>query len=223
MCCSPWDCKEPDTTEVLNWTDSIRVKFRNEAATQKRCCFFSLGLSLTPGSARHQCRGITWETKNELWWLSTCVRPACLSQYSNLTKKDQFFPLYFSLPRFYSLINNSLVSIKHYSITAIVIGKYGCVCRSVQSVQSFRHAWLFMTPWTEACQAYPSITNSWSLLQLMSIESVMPSNQPILCHSLLLLPSIFPSIRAFSKDSVLHIRWSSIGASASASVLAVNI
>ena len=71
--------------------------------------------------------------------------------------------------------------------------------------------------------AYLSITNSWSLLQLRSIELVMSSNQLILCHSLLLPPSIFPSIRAFSKDSVLHIRWSSIGASASASVLPMNI
>ena len=64
-----------------------------------------------------------------------------------------------------------------------------------------------MTPWTAACQASLSITNSQSLLKLMSIESVMPSNHPILCHPLLLLPSIFPSIRAFSNESVLHIRW----------------
>ena len=66
---------------------------------------------------------------------------------------------------------------------------------------------LFVTPWTAARQASLSITNSWSLLKLMSIESVMPSNNPILCHPLLLLPSIFPSIRAFSNKSVLHIRW----------------
>ena len=64
-----------------------------------------------------------------------------------------------------------------------------------------------MTPWTAARQASLSITNSWSLLKLMSIESVMPSNHLILCHPLLLLPSIFPSIRAFPKESALHIRW----------------
>ena len=64
-----------------------------------------------------------------------------------------------------------------------------------------------MTPWTEACQASLSITNSWSLLKLMSIESVMPSNHLILCHPLLLLPSIFPSIRVFSNESVLRTRW----------------
>ena len=64
----------------------------------------------------------------------------------------------------------------------------------------------FVTPWTAACQASLSITNSWSLLKFMSIESVMPSNHLILCHPLLLL-SIFPSIRVFSKESVLLIRW----------------
>ena len=64
-----------------------------------------------------------------------------------------------------------------------------------------------MTPWTAAGQASLSITNSWSLLKLMSIESVMPSNHLILCCPLLLLPSIFPSIRVFSNQSVLCIRW----------------
>ena len=64
-----------------------------------------------------------------------------------------------------------------------------------------------MTPWTAARQASLSITNSWSLLKLMYIELVMPSNHLILCRPLLLLPSIFPSIRAFSNESLLHIRW----------------
>ena len=75
------------------------------------------------------------------------------------------------------------------------------------SVQSLSHVRLLVTPWTAACQASLSITNSWSLLKLMSIESVMPSNYLILCHPLLLLPSIFPSIGVFSNESVLHIRW----------------
>ena len=66
---------------------------------------------------------------------------------------------------------------------------------------------LFATPWTAAPQASLSITNSRSLLKLMSIASVMPSNHLILCHPLLLLPLIFPSIRVFSSESVLHIRW----------------
>ena len=75
------------------------------------------------------------------------------------------------------------------------------------SVQSLSHVWLFATPWTVACQASLSVTNSQSLLKLMSIESMMPSNHPILCHPLLLLPSIFPSIKVFSNKSALHIRW----------------
>ena len=76
-----------------------------------------------------------------------------------------------------------------------------------QSVQSLSCVQLFATPWTAAHQACLSITNSWSLLKLMSIESVMPSNRLILCCPLLLLPSIFPSIRVFSNESVLRIRW----------------
>ena len=78
---------------------------------------------------------------------------------------------------------------------------------SLSSVQSLSHVWLFVTPWTIACQAFLSITNSQSLLKLMSIELVMSSNHLILCHPLLLLPSIFPSIRVFSSESVLCIRW----------------
>ena len=73
-------------------------------------------------------------------------------------------------------------------------------------VQSLSRVQLFATPWTEANQASLSITNSQSLLKLMSIESVMPSNHLILCRPLL-LPSIFPSIRVFSSESVLCIRW----------------
>ena len=75
----------------------------------------------------------------------------------------------------------------------------------IYSVQFSRS--LFATPWTVACQASLSITNSQSLLKLMSIESVMPSNHLILCRPLLVLPSIFPSIRGFCSESVLHIRW----------------
>ena len=76
------------------------------------------------------------------------------------------------------------------------------------SVQSLSCVQPFVTPWTAAHQSCLSITNSWSLLKLMSIKLVMPSNHLILCHPLLLPPSIFPSIRVFSNESVLHIRWS---------------
>ena len=78
---------------------------------------------------------------------------------------------------------------------------------SFSSVQSLSHVRLFATPWTAACQASPSITNFRRPPKLMSIESVMPSNHLILCRPLLLLPSIFPSIKVFSNESALRIRW----------------
>ena len=86
---------------------------------------------------------------------------------------------------------------------------YWCVsvCHQFSSVQFLSHVWLFATPWTAAHQISLSITNSWSLFKFMSIELVMPSNYFILCHSLLHLPSIFPSIRVFPNESVLPIRW----------------
>ena len=77
----------------------------------------------------------------------------------------------------------------------------------LSSVQSLSCVRLFANSWTAARQASLSLSNSWSLLKLKSIASVMPSNHLILCHLLLLLPSIFPSIRVFSDESVLHIRW----------------
>ena len=75
------------------------------------------------------------------------------------------------------------------------------------SVQLLSRVLLFATPWTAAHQASLSVTNSWNLLKLMSIESVMPSNHLILCRTLLLPPSIFPRIRVFSNESALRIRW----------------
>ena len=75
------------------------------------------------------------------------------------------------------------------------------------SLQSLSRVQLFVTPWTTAHQASLSITSSWSLLTFMSIEWMMPSNRLILCHPLLLPPSVFPSIRVFSSESVLPIRW----------------
>ena len=91
----------------------------------------------------------------------------------------------------------------------------GQICRSriagsqdrCQSVQSLSRVWLFVTPWTAAHQASLSITNSRNPPKLMSTESVMPSNHLILCHPLLLLPSLFPSIRVFSNESAFCVRW----------------
>ena len=74
-------------------------------------------------------------------------------------------------------------------------------------IQSLSHVWFFATPWTEARQASLSINNSRNVLKLMSVESVMPTNHLVLCCPLLLLPSIFPSMRVFSNESVLLIRW----------------
>ena len=80
-------------------------------------------------------------------------------------------------------------------------------CSLFSSVQSLSRVWLFVTPWHAACQASLSITNSRSSLKLTSIESVMPSSHLILCHPLLLLPPIPPSIRVFSYESTLRMRW----------------
>ena len=93
----------------------------------------------------------------------------------------------------------------------------------ISSVQSLSHAWIFVTPWTIACQASLSITNFWSLLKLMSIGSVMPSNHLILCRSFLFLPSTFPASGSFPTSQFFASSGQSIGLSASASVLPVNI
>ena len=93
------------------------------------------------------------------------------------------------------------------SHSGIELGSPAIQVVQFSSVQSLGHVRLFATPWTTALQVSLSITNSQSLLKVMSIESVMPSNHLILRHPLLLLPSIFPSIRVFSNESALHIRW----------------
>ena len=94
----------------------------------------------------------------------------------------------------------------YVSLAMFVHGGYGR-CGWFSSVQLLSHVWLFATPWTATWQASLSINNSWSLLKLMSIKLVMPSNHLILCRPLLLLPSILPSIRVFSNESVLHTTW----------------
>ena len=93
----------------------------------------------------------------------------------------------------------------------------------LSSIQSLSRVRLFATPWTAAYQASLSVTNSWSWVTLMSIESVMPSNHLILCRPLLLMPPIPPSIRVFSNESVLCIRWPEYWVSASASILPMKI
>ena len=97
--------------------------------------------------------------------------------------------------------------ISQWLIWVIKLVKANCMWFQFSSVQLLSHVRLFETPWIAACQASLSIINSQSQPKPMSIESVMPSNHLILCHPLLLLPSIFPSIRVFSNESALHIRW----------------
>ena len=97
-----------------------------------------------------------------------------------------------------------------------------CTANREQPQSSLSRVRLFTSPWTAARQASLSITNSRSLLKLKSVELVMPSNHLILCRPLLLMTSIFLSVRVFSNESVLHIRWPSTGVSALASVLPMN-
>ena len=99
------------------------------------------------------------------------------------------------------LFDCKVVTIHHNQLVHVYISIF------TQSVQSLSCVRLFVTPWTAAHQAFLSITNSWSFLKLMVIKLVMPSNHLILCRPLLLPPSIFPSIRVFSNESVLRIRW----------------
>ena len=107
----------------------------------------------------------------------------------------------------------TLLLISYFLIIFLVVAcwqkfvdRYECYERLTSSVQSLSCVRLFVTPWTTA-QASLSVTNSWSLPKPMSIKSVMPSSHLILCHPLLFLPSIFPSIRVFSKELALCIRW----------------
>ena len=123
----------------------------------------------------------------------TLPQPSSLILYSNYT-------VYLSS----SLTSSSLW---HLPTLTVVFPKLSFSSQSFSSVQSLSHVWLFATPWTAAHQASLSITKSRSSLKLTSIESVMPSSHLILCHPLLLLPSIFPSIRVFSNELALPISW----------------
>ena len=102
---------------------------------------------------------------------------------------------------------NTLIQNLGNTVKVILRGKFIVIQAYLSSVQLLSRVWLFPTPWTVACQASLSITNSRSLLKLMCIKSVMPSNHLILCCPLLLPPSIFPSIRVFSNESAFIIRW----------------
>ena len=114
-----------------------------------------------------------------------------------------------------TIVNNTVMNM------SVQIFLWISTLNQFSSLQSLSRVWFFVTPWTAACQDFLFITYSRSLLKLMSIKSVMPSNHLILSHPLLLLPSIFPSIKVFTNESVLHIGWPKFGVLAS--VLPVNI
>ena len=159
-----------------------------------------------------------WAYSNECpshWW----CHPTTSSSVVPVSSSLQSFPASRSFPmsQFFASSGQSIRVSASASVLSMNIqdwfplGLTGWISlhSSVQfsSVQSLSCVQLFATPWTAAREASRSITNSRTLLKLMSIESVMPSNHLILCCPLLLLPSIVPSIRVFSKESVLHIRW----------------
>ena len=108
---------------------------------------------------------------------------------------------------FKSLIHSELIfvyDVRYWSTFSFSFFSFFCMSVEFQLLSRVQ---FFVTPWTAVYKASLSITNSWSLLRLRSIESVMPSNHLILCHPPILLPSIFPSIRVFSSESILRIRW----------------
>ena len=162
-----------------------------------------------------------------LWY----YRKAVKSKSKNSRNKKNFFFFFFLLMKcweLYEILNVSWTYCgNHFTIyvnqTSMLyaLGLYGDTCQS-SLVQSLSCVQLFLTPWTAACQASLSIANSRSSLKLMSIESVMPSNHLILCHPLLLLPPIPPSIRVFSESQFFASGGQSIGVSASASVLPMD-
>ena len=161
---------------------------------------------------RHQM----YLVKAALTWLHSFLFIPCLQ--SHVYASSLSSPVYH--PFHQGFISVGLLSNLTYSLTRPT---------GIAVVQSFSRVWLFVTPWTAACQssmqgqALLSFTISQRLLKFTSIESVMPSNHLILCQPLCLLPSLFPSIRVFSNESTLHIGGQSVGASASASVLPMNI
>ena len=165
-----------------------------------------------PGSSVHgilQVRILEWVASpfsRGFSWPRDQIRMSCINRQVLLPSEPPGSP--YILPYYH------LVILPYYHIPFLGY---------LSSVRSLSHVQLFVTPWTAAGQASLSITNSWSLRKLMSIALVMPSNHLILCRPLLLLPSIFPSIRVFSNESVLNIMWPNIRVSASTSVLPVSI
>ena len=157
----------------------------------------------TPGDTLHNCR-----LKN-LTSLALCSMPKhCILKV--------LFSFFF-VPSYWNSLNQEVL---HFVIFKVV---FKCLSKVIQFSSVAQSCLTLCDPWTAACQDSLSITNCRSLLKLMSIMSVMPSNHLILCCPLLLLPSAFPSIRVFSNESVLHIRWPKYWSFSFNSVLPMNI
>ena len=168
------------------------------------CHFLLQGIFPTQGSDTHLLHPLHWQTDS-----------LPLSQHGSLSHSKSFWDIF--CHQSYPHACHHIPSMVSYDclfsedpqfcpLTARVVPHLATIC-GLSSVQSLSHVQLFETPLTAARQASLSITNSWSLLKLRSIQSVIPSNHLIFCHPLLLLPSIFPGIRVFSNESVLRIRW----------------
>ena len=127
------------------------------------------------------------------------------SRMNNVSTVSKFLIFCFSGPWIFQFLQAGFFIVIY--LAALMGNDLIFTVASFSSVQLLGHVWLFATPWTAAHQVSLSITNSWSLLKLTSIASVMASNHLILCYPLLLLSSIFPRIRIFSNESVLHITW----------------
>ena len=130
--------------------------------------------------------------------------PPSVRVFSNESTLHMRWPKYWSFSFSISLSNEHLGTLNKFELLLMCTLMINFIFSSVQLLS---HVRLFETPWTAVHRASLSITNSWSLLRLMFMQSMMPSNHLIFCHPLLLLPSIFPNIRVFSNESVLHIRW----------------
>ena len=130
------------------------------------------------------------------WAISTSIM-TCISYYGVINRISITVKLFWAL-LIYPSQHHLQTATYHFTVSISLV--------QFSSVQPLSHVWLFATPWTAARQDSLSITNSWSLLKLMSIESVMPSNHLILCCPLLFLPSVFPRIRVFSSESLFRIR-----------------
>ena len=156
----------------------------------------TLGFFISSFSSCFRCR-----VRLFIWLFSCFLRYACIAM--NFPLRTAFTVSH----RFWVVGETSLCSFLRKGTEEVHFWNSKYLYSTFSSVQSLSHIQLFVTPWTAACQVSLSVTNFQSLLKLMSIESVMPSNHLILCWSLLFPPSIIPSIRVFSNESVLHLRW----------------